>query len=753
MYKPPKTTGKPANDVHDSFKYFLNQAFAPFAILTGKELIFTFANAAYVELMNGRELVGKSLEEAIPEIMDQPFLSLLQNVLETGIPFHSSQIEATAVFAGNSKPATKYFNLSYTPYKNKEGVTEGILASGYDVTEEVILRRKEKNQVLNMQAYDLFMHAPVGFCLTKGSDHIMELANKAFLTLTGREETVIGKPIIDIFPEADVQGYLALFNNVLKNKKALFLNETAAVFLKNGVRELFYLNIVLQPYFEDNEAVGILSILTDVTDHVISRKKVEESEERLRLAVESARLGTYELDLINNTIIYSPRIAELFGLDPLNELTHQDLKNALHPDDVSTRDEAHITANKTGNLFYEARVIGLDGFTHWLRLNGKVVFDSNGKALKNYGTVMDITKEKEREDILKESQQKFEMIAETIPHMVWEIEIDGKVSYINKQWQNWSGLTLEEINKNGWSKVTHPDDVESVTEGWQHAFETQNEYVGECRFKNPEGGYSWFTLKTVPVKNDAGEVEVWLGTATNINEKKLIEQQKDAFISIASHELKTPLTTLKAYGQIAETMLERKSDIETLQMVRRMSTQVNKLTTLIQDLLDISRIQQGKLIYNESFFDFNEAVREVINDMQKTTITHEIVNELDTSVKVYGDKEKLSQVINNFISNAIKYSPKAANIIVKTSLQNNGVLLSVQDFGIGISPAEQEHVFEQFYRVTGDSQSTFPGMGIGLYICSEIIKSMGGKIWVESRINAGSTFYISLPFDHRTNIN
>jgi PAS domain S-box-containing protein len=749
MYKPLKTTGKLANDLHDNFEYFLNQAFAPFAILTGKDLVFTFANAAYVELMSNRELVGKPLREAIPEIKDQPFLSLLQNVLETGTPFHTSQIEATAMFAGDTKPTTKYFNLSYTPYKNKAGITEGILASGYDITEEVMLRKRGKAQVLNMQAYDLFMHAPVGFCLTKGDDHIMELANKAFLTLTGREETVIGKPIIDIFPEADVQGYLTLFNNVLKNKKALFLNETAAVFLKNEVRELFYLNIVLQPYFEANEAIGILSILTNVTDQVISRKKVEESEERLRLAVESAKLGTYELDLINNTIIYSGRLAELFGLDPSNELTHQNLKNALHPDDVSTRDEAHEIASKTGNLFYEARVIGLDGFIHWLRLNGKVVFDSDGKAFKNYGTVMDITKEKEREDILKESQQKFEMIAETIPHMVWEIEIDGKVSYINKQWQNWSGLTLEEINKNGWSKIIHPDDVESITKGWHHAFEAKKEYVGECRFKSPEGGYSWFTLKTVPVKNDAGEVEVWLGTATNINEKKLIEQQKDAFISIASHELKTPLTTLKAYGQIVEGMLERKSDIETLQMVRRMSTQVNKLTTLIQDLLDISKIQQGKLIYNESFFDFNEAVREVINDMQKTTITHEIIDELDTTVKVYGDKEKLSQVINNFISNAIKYSPKAKNIIVKTSVQNNGVQLSVQDFGIGISPAEQEHVFEQFYRVTGDSQSTFPGMGIGLYICSEIIKSMGGQIWVESRINEGSAFYISLPFDHR----
>lgn len=265
---------KRTNNGQDNFEYFLDQAFAPFAILTGKELIFTFANAAYVALMNGRELVGKSLVEAIPELKGQPFVSLLQNVFDTGIPFHNPKIEATALFAGNTTPTTRYFNLSYTPYKNGEGITEGILAFGYDITEQAELKKKEENQVLNVQAYNLFMDAPVGFCLSKGRDHVMELANKTFLTLTGRDDSIIGKPIIDIFPEAHIQGYLTIFNNVLKNKQTLFLNERPVVFLKEDIRQLLYLNIVLQPYFDDKEAAaGILSILTDVTDQVLARKK------------------------------------------------------------------------------------------------------------------------------------------------------------------------------------------------------------------------------------------------------------------------------------------------------------------------------------------------------------------------------------------------------------------------------------------------------------------------------------------------
>ncbi len=130
--------------VKDNFEYFLNRAFVPFAILTGRNFVFTFANVAYVQLMNGRQLEGKSLDEAIPELKGQPFILLLEKVFDTGIPYHVSEIAATAVFDGNTEPTTKYFNLSYTPYKNQEGITEGIMASGYDITEQVELKKKEQ---------------------------------------------------------------------------------------------------------------------------------------------------------------------------------------------------------------------------------------------------------------------------------------------------------------------------------------------------------------------------------------------------------------------------------------------------------------------------------------------------------------------------------------------------------------------------------------------------------------------------------
>lgn len=155
-------------------------------------------------------------------------------------------------------------------------------------------------------------------------------------------------------------------------------------------------------------------------------------------------------------------------------------------------------------------------------------------------------------------------------------------------------------------------------------------------------------------------------------------------------------------------MLQENGDSKTLAIVKKMGNQITRLSTLIGELLDFTKIQEGKLIYNEGFFEFNEFVKEVVEDMRHTTVTRKISYIQNANARIFGDKEKLSQVVNNLISNGIKYSPGANKILVITKLQNDGVPLFIQDYGIGIAKEEQDKVFEQFYRVTGDSQVTYP---------------------------------------------
>ena len=313
----------------------------------------------------------------------------------------------------------------------------------------------------------------------------------------------------------------------------------------------------------------------------------------------------------------------------------------------------------------------------------------------------------------------------------------------------WGGNEFIENQKTGFIRV-YEEDLPWVSKMLEQLISGEVER-NKVQYRNitKDGRMIWCEWFNSVLKDNDGKVKTIMSLVQDITEQKQLEWQKDNFLGIVSHELKTPLTTINAYVQIAEIMLETKGDADTLSMIKRMSSQVNKLTVLIQDLLDFTKIQKGKLIYNEAFFDFNELMKKIIDDMQKISPTHQIKNNSGTSATIFGDKDKFSQVLNNLISNATKYSPEGDSIVVSTELQKNGIELCVKDFGIGISAHEQQNVFEQFYRVDKDNQSTFPGMGIGLYICSEIITRHGGKIWVESSIGKGSIFHILVPFDHR----
>jgi PAS domain S-box-containing protein len=225
-----------------------------------------------------------------------------------------------------------------------------------------------------------------------------------------------------------------------------------------------------------------------------------------------------------------------------------------------------------------------------------------------------------------------------------------------------------------------------------------------------------------------------------VEERIEVDKKKDEFISIASHELKTPVTSLKAYTQILQSTFDDGNNPQAVEMLSKMDKQIDKLTKLIVDLLDVTKIDKGEMVFEMEEFDFNEMVKEIAEEMQRTTKTHKIILELNPCDPVRGDRNRVGQVIVNFISNAIKYSPGSDGIIIRTSCENNKVRLSVVDKGIGIPTGEQNHIFRRFFRVPGKSSYTFPGMGLGLFISAEIIKRHKGRIFFDSKEGAGSSF-------------
>jgi signal transduction histidine kinase len=230
-----------------------------------------------------------------------------------------------------------------------------------------------------------------------------------------------------------------------------------------------------------------------------------------------------------------------------------------------------------------------------------------------------------------------------------------------------------------------------------------------------------------------------------VHDQKVLDEKKDEFIALASHELKTPLTSAKAYAELLEEIVEEKKDGDLLSYAKKTNLFLNRLNELISELLDITKIQYGKLQFNMSEFDFDSMLNEAIECTRQSSSRHQI-NKTGEPINwpTKGDKDRLQQVCVNILSNAVKYSPKANQVDVKVTSDSGEIVVAVTDYGIGIPKSDLDKVFQRFYRVDGKAEQ-FQGLGIGLYISAEIVRRHHGKIWVESEYGKGSTFYFTLP--------
>ncbi len=231
------------------------------------------------------------------------------------------------------------------------------------------------------------------------------------------------------------------------------------------------------------------------------------------------------------------------------------------------------------------------------------------------------------------------------------------------------------------------------------------------------------------------------------NEQRLlILKQREEFLAIASHELKTPVTSIKGYTQILHRRFQKVGDESSTTLVARMDTQLNRLIHLIMELLDTTKIEEGKLQWHRQPFDLTELIHETIVELGYIEQTHQIQFKGSIHRSLSGDRERISQVLTNLMSNAMKYSPGASLIEVRLQETSEAAIVSVQDFGIGIAQEKHEQIFERFFRVNDPGHTTFSGLGLGLYISAEIVKAHGGRMWVESQSGTGSTFFFTLPF-------
>lgn len=255
-------------------------------------------------------------------------------------------------------------------------------------------------------------------------------------------------------------------------------------------------------------------------------------------------------------------------------------------------------------------------------------------------------------------------------------------------------------------------------------------------------------IKSQLIQAPQQEENMIISMITDVSSLAQLEKQKDEFMSMASHELKTPITSIKVFTQVLERVFQKKGDTDAIYYLGKIESQLNKLTMLVKELLDVSRMQTGRLELHKEVFPLDELVVEICEQMQYTTDRHTIRPDILQKGNVSADKERIGQVLVNLLANAIKYSPSNVSITVVCDIDGNDMIVRVIDEGIGIGKDDLDHIFDRFAKVRGKEESTFPGMGVGLYIASQIIKRHSGKMQVKSTLQKGSTFTFTLPETH-----
>lgn len=850
------------------FRDTVMQAPVGIVLMKGPSFVVEMANQSYLQLVDRKEeeFVGKSIFETLPEVREtvEP---LLNKVISTGIAYHANEFEVPLNRFGEKQ--TGFFNLLYQPLRDSAGAITGVMAIAYEVTQQVKdkFTLKESEEKFS----NLVMHSPIAMTIWRGTDYVIEIANEAMTNNIWRKKPaeVIGKKALEVFPELFNQKYPALLKKVISEGVIHRETEAAAWVQGDDGMKKFYLDFEYSPLYErDGSISGIMITVNDVTRRVEDRQQLEDAEARMRLAAEGTGLATWDLNLQTRHIIYSPRLSLIFGYDENTLLTHTEMRLLIHSEDRELIvEKAFEEALKTGVYDYEARIVHPDKSIHWIRTQGKVIFDEHRQPVRMLGTmrditgekaneekiqrlaaivqssddaiisksitghitswndaaqkmfnytaeemignhisvlipgermkeediiidklkkgeriahfesqrmtrdgrivdvslaisplkdangrvigaskiVRDITRQKEAERLINESEQKFRLLADSMPQFIWTGETSGSLNYYNKTVIDYSGLSMEQLKNDGWLQIVHPDDREENIKQWLHSVDTGEPFLFEHRFRRHDGEYRWQLSRAIPQKDKNGNIQMWVGTSTDIDDIKKHDQQKDDFIKMASHELKTPVTTIKGYVQLLLKMNAHGKDPFLSSSLQTIDKQIFKLTKLITDLLDVTKIETGSLELNREVFPVASLVKEIAEELETTIQTHRITVRQLTDSLVLADKDRIAQVFINLFTNAIKYSPKANEVLVDITEQDGQVLIAIKDSGIGISRDDLSRVFERFYRAAGKDEKTFPGFGIGLFIVNEIIGLHQGKIWAESEKDKGSVFYVSLP--------
>ena len=674
----------------------------------------------------------------------------------------------------------RQFLTRVSPVYTSAGKIYQWFGSNTDITDQ-----KEAEQALkesDQRFRDTVKQAPVGITILRGRDYIVEMANEAYLQLVAKTEAAfVGRSLFDSLPEVEETVH-ALLDTVLDTGKPFHGVDYPIPVNRYGKFEVSYFDFLYHPLKEVNgEISGIIVTVTDVTEKVASKKKIEESEQRFRQVADSAPVliwmsGTDKLCWFfnNGWLNFTGRTME------------QELGNGwaegVHPDDFQRCLDTHVSSFDKRQAFYmEYRLKRYDGEYRWLSDNGVPRFTPDGEFEGYIGACMDITLEKTHQKELEESEQKFRLLADSMPQHIWTSDTAGNLNYFNQSVFDYSGLSLAQINAEGWIQIVHPDDRKANIEAWMNSICTGADFLFEHRFRRYDGEYRWQLSRAIPQKDETGEIQMWVGTSTDIEDQKTftnelerqvlqrtkelaqnnidlekVNKELQSFAYISSHDLQEPLRKIQTFSTaLLEKEFQNLSE-NGRDKFQRMQNAAKRMQTLINDLLSYSRstVQDGKFEPT----DLGQLINEVQADLQEELVQKNATIDIIGGCTLKIIPFQFRQLVYNFISNSLKFSSKNSppHITINCKIATGDRFsherlnpemhyghIRISDNGIGFEAKYSEKIFEVFQRL--HNKNDYSGTGIGLAIVKKIVDNHNGLIIANGEPNKGATFDIYIP--------
>ncbi|MCB1918111.1 MAG: PAS domain S-box protein [Rhodocyclaceae bacterium] len=543
---------------------------------------------------------------------------------------------------------------------------------------------------------------------------------------------------------------------------------------------------------------GVLGVARDTSQRRRSEEALRSSEARWQFALEGSGDGLWDWDVGRDEVYYSPRWCEMLGYRH-GEIgaSLDEWRTRIHPDDrtlvahaVQDHLEGHAEVYRT-----EHRMLHRDGGYIWVLDRGRVVErDTDGRPLRVIGTHADITDQRRASAALRESEERFRRLADSAPVLIRMLAADARVTYLNRTWLEFTGTELIDGLGAGWLESVHPEDRVRCAVAEHQGIESQRAFGIEFRLRHRDGDYRWMMATADPILDLDGSLLGFIGSATDVSALKQAEEElrrhrdelsdmvreqtrdlraakdaaeaanvaKTSFLANMSHELRTPMHAILSYARLGESRIDRLPQEKLLEYFRRVRQSGERLLDLLNDLLDLAKLESGRMMLQFSSHDLAEIVADALDEYGVLLSSHELDADLDRAppLPIRCDPMRTGQVVRNLLSNAARFTPAGGRIritldCVERSCSHRGdtigathfARLVVVDNGVGIPHDELELIFEKFVQ-SSETKCGAGGTGLGLAISREIVEAQGGVIFASNEARGGARFELMLPLEH-----